>query len=390
MAEEARLELPFGAGEYRARVEGARAEMARRGIDLLLLTVPESTFYLTGFETGTVFAFLVLALPQKGEAMWVVRKTELSNVRALARQSLVTDARGADDAEDPILALADVVRAMGFANAAIGIECRGFFFTIDHYAQLQKALPHAEWRDGSAVIEGLRAIKSAAELAYMRKAGAITSAAMREAIFALKPGMRDHELASNLFAAALRHGSEPMSLGPFVTTGARTFLAHSSWTGRAIAAGEVVNTEMACVAARYNAPIFRVSSIGEPPAEIARMHDASRAALEAGLANIGPGMTSGEADRVVRAAIAARGYGELFVVRAAYGIGLGFPPRWSESNVMAIRANDPRILQPGMCFHLVPALYKQGVGAVCASMPIEITANGCAPLATIEPELFRV
>jgi Xaa-Pro dipeptidase len=202
--------------------------------------------------------------------------------------------------------------------------------------------------------------------------------------------MLDSDLASTLISAAIRHGSEPMSMGPFVTTGQRTFLAHSSWAGVPIERGDLINTEMATVVARYNTPAFRVSVIGQPSAEIQRFHDASRAGLFAGLEGIKPGMSGEEADTVVRSKIEEMGYGEYFVVRAAYGIGLGFPPRWSESQIMQIRQGESRPLRPGMCFHLVPALYKRGFGAVCCSMPIEITEEGCRPLAPLEPELFVI
>ena len=382
------LKLPFSDAEYRGRLERAREDMDRRGIDLLLVTVPESLFYLTGFQTGTVYAFLALLLPRAGEALWIVRLTELSNVETLAAQSWAKDSRGVDDSDDPVRVVAEEIKKRGFGAKAIGIERRGFFFTIDHYTKLQAELPNADWRDGSPIVETLRAVKSAGELAYMRKAGAITSAAMTEALATLKPGILDRELAATLIASAIRHGSEPISCGPFVTTGRRTFLAHSSWADIPIAAGDLINTELATVYQRYNVPIFRCSIMGKPSDGLQRFHDASRAGLQAGLKRFGPGMTFDEADRVVREEIARQGYGEYFTVRAAYGIGLSFPPRWSEANVANIRGGDRRKLEAGMCFHLVPALYKRDLGCVCCSMPIEITADGCAPLATIEADLL--
>jgi Xaa-Pro aminopeptidase len=99
-------------------------------------------------------------------------------------------------------------------------------------------------------------------------------------------------------------------------------------------------------------------------------------------------MTSDQGDRVVREAIKKKGLGEYFVVRAAYSIGLAFTAAWGEFHIMSIRPKDPRTLEPGMCFHLVPALYKEGFGAVCCSMPIEITGDGCRSLTSIEPKLF--
>jgi Xaa-Pro dipeptidase len=382
------IRLPFSPEEYAGRVARVREQMDRRGLDLLLVTIPENAFYLTGFQTGSVHTFMALAVPRDGEATWVIRKTEMSNVRTLAEVSWVKTGHGIDDSEDPVAALADVVRSLAGERGRIGVEQRGYFFTVAHFLQLQAALPEARFEDGSPIIDSLRVVKSPAELGYMRRAGEITAAAIKEGLATVREGMLDNELASALIAAAIRNGSEPMSMGPFVTSGERTFLAHSSWAGIPIRRGELINTEMATVVARYNTPTFRVSVIGPPSAEIQRFHDASRAGLFAGLEGIKPGMTGAEGDTVVRRAIEERGFGEYFVVRAAYGIGLGFPPRWSESHIMQIRQGESRPLQPGMCFHLVPALYKQGFGAVCCSMPIEITSDGCRPLAPLEPELF--
>ena len=139
---------------------------------------------------------------------------------------------------------------------------------------------------------------------------------------------------------------------------------------------------------RYHVPCFRVSVIGRPSAELARFHAASEAGLDAALNGIEPGMTSRQADAVMRQAIAKAGCGEEFVVRAAYGIGLSFGPTWGEDRLMALRPGDDRPVAPGMCFHLVPALYREGLGCVCCSMPVVVTETGLDPLLDLEAELF--
>ncbi len=55
---------------------------------------------------------------------------------------------------------------------------------------------------------------------------------------------------------------------------------------------------------------------------------------------------------------------------------------------MNMRPGDDRVLEPGMCFHVVPALYKEGFGAVCCSMPVVVTESGLEPLIDLEPKLF--
>ena len=92
---------------------------------------------------------------------------------------------------------------------------------------------------------------------------------------------------------------------------------------------------------------------------------------------------------VLRTPIEWAGLGDLFVVRGAYSIGIAFAPSWGEGNTLAaIKPGSDDPLLPGMTFHLVPALYRDGVGCVCCSMPVAITDTGVAPLATIEPKLF--
>src|SRR5688572_30477969 len=44
-------ELPFSNDEYLERRSKVRAEMARRGIDLLYVTSPPNIYYLVGYET---------------------------------------------------------------------------------------------------------------------------------------------------------------------------------------------------------------------------------------------------------------------------------------------------------------------------------------------------
>ena len=102
------VKLPFSAEEYATRVGRVRDQMERRRVDLLIVTVPESYFYLTGFQSGIVYTFNTLLLPRNGDAKWVIRKTEMSNVRALADVSWVKDGRGVDDSEDPIAAAKDI------------------------------------------------------------------------------------------------------------------------------------------------------------------------------------------------------------------------------------------------------------------------------------------
>jgi Xaa-Pro dipeptidase len=382
--------LPFAPEEFQLRRERACELLRRQRIDLAIISSPVNFYYLTGMHTGVSHYIFVLALRPNGDGLWIVRRTEMSNVWASAPHSWVKEGIPVDDSEDSQLKIADIVHKLVGPAATVGLEFSSPQVSVEAYIKMQTAAPQMRFMDISGVVESLRVIKSEAELAYMRRAGTICGTAMKEALENLCPGARDSDLAIDLIGRAIKLGSEPMSMGPFVTCGLRSFRAHSSWVHQPIGMGELINTEMAAVVARYNTPVFRVSVLGKPSDELSAFHEASLAGLQAGLEKIEAGMTSHQADSVVRDAITKAGCGEFFTVRAAYGIGVGFPPGWGENNVMNIRPKDTRVLQPDMCFHLVPALYKRELGCVCCSMPIRITESGVERLANIEPKLFVV
>lgn len=384
------LILPFEPSELASRLARIRKLIQERGLDALLVVAPHNYYYLTGFQSGLSHSLTTLVVPLEGRPAWVVRKTELSNVRLMPDdESGPVEAHGVADTEDYVERLAAVLDAKGLGRARLGIDRNAMFFTIGHEHSLRERMPSATLADGSLLVERVRRCKSEAELAYLRRAGAITSKALESGFAALKEGMTDTELAVAMMSSAFLAGSERMGMLPFVASGARTARAHASWVGEPIRRGEVINAELAAAVARYHVPTFRVASIGMPSREVQQMHSASQAALDASLSKIRAGMTSGEADAVLRMPIDRAGLGDLFVVRGGYSIGIGFAPSWGEGNTLAAikpASDDP--LLPGMTFHLVPALYRDGVGCVCCSMPVAITETGVAPLATIEPKLF--
>ena len=142
--------LAFSTDEYASRVKRLRETMRHAGVDITLVTGPENQFYLTGLRTGTVHTFMVLIVPVEGDALWVVRQTELSNVETLAPVSWVKRGHGVADGESPIAVLADVLRDTGFERSVIGVDRRSYFFHTEFQHQLEVTLPEARLVDATA------------------------------------------------------------------------------------------------------------------------------------------------------------------------------------------------------------------------------------------------
>lgn len=368
--------LPFDRGEFEARRQALLAAMRARGLDGVVLNSSENIFYLTGFGS-LAYGTTALVVGADGTGVWVIRRTELSNIAALNAELWAKDGIGVADGKDFGAALRRTVADCCPGARRIGLELGTIKTSLASFVGITEA---AGWVNVSGLVESLRRVKSPAEIALLHKAGRIVARACADGFLALRPGMTDTLLAAVVTESLVRNGSDRIAQMPNVCAGPRTARAHVTWCGEEIRPNEIVNIEPAASVRDYHTPVYRMYSLGEPPAEAKKMFDVCRAALDAGYAQVRPGMTAHAAARCFETVIEKAGYAEFMVTRPAYSIGCAFPPGWGEDDVAAIRRNSDQLLEAGMCFHVVPCLYRPGLGCVAASMPSVLTEAGFQPL----------
>ncbi len=383
-AAEGQPSLPFSREEFLGRLDACRRGMAERGLDFLVLNSPENIYYLTGFVTRGYYVFQALVVPQHGEPVLVVRRFELPNV---SRLSLVQNVSVWNDTDDPPAVLAATLRELGAEGKRVGIDAGAAYFPVRAYETLRRELPGTRFEDGSATVEQLRAVKSPAEIAYIRKAARALMHGFAAAREAARPGRTENDVAAALYHAAISAGSEYMAGHPYVASGPRTGLPHASWAGRTIEPGDLVFVESSANVHRYSAAMFRTWAMGKASDAVRRAAEASLAGLDAVLATARPGVTSGEVDASCRAAIAKAGLADAFVHRTGYSVGVGISPAWGEGQVMDLKPDDPRPLQAGMVFHIVPVLFPMEQTSVGSSGTILITDDGAELLTDFPREL---
>lgn len=377
--------LAFSPDEYLARRDALRQMMGARGIDVLVLTQTENTYYLTGFGS-LAYGATALVLHGDGRAVWVMRRTELSNIRALSSQLWANEGLGVADGHDFAAVLDGAILDLAGPEAMVGVEAWGVQPALRGFFGLRGGRKVV---DGSGMVEHLRRIKSPAEIEYLRQAGRIVARSVQDGFEALTEGMTDSALAAVVTDSLIRNGSGRVAQMPNVCVGPRSARAHVTWCGAPIGRGDLINVEPAACVHDYHTPVYRFASIGEPAPIVRRMFDACRAALDEGYSRVRPGMASHEAARIFETVLENAGFAENMVTRPAYSIGASFPPGWGEDSVMAIRSGLDALLEEGMCFHVVPCLYMDGVGCVGASQPSVLTAAGLQSL-TGDEAVFRV
>lgn len=371
--------LAFSLGEYRRRVDAALKGMEARGVEVLLVRTPENIAYLTGYVTPGYYGYhcLILALDQAPTL--VLRYLEQTNV---FEYSWLTDSVTVTDDRIPYEVTIETLRKRGLAGKRIGVEKTSFFSTIEEYEGLRGKLPEANFVDGSGIIEWVRVIKSPEELALMTRCAKMLDHGSRAGLDALKAGTTEDIIAAEIHRELVSRGSEYPGLPHFIASGPRISVTHATWEGRKIKKGDPVFYELSATKHRYSAAIMFTASDGDPGDLVRRMADAALASLHAGMAALKPGVPCEEVDRVVHGEWVKAGFGEYHRHRAAYSLGMCFPPDWGEGHILSLKKGEKRLVQKGMVFHMVPAAFiyrKTGAGF---SATLEVTENGCRALST--------
>ncbi len=381
--------LPFDAAEYQARLDRLRGLMAARGLDALITFTPENMYYLTGHDSPGHYFYQATVVTQSHLPINVLRRAETTNTEWHSWTRLTVSY---EDREDPIDLTVGLLAELGVAAKRVGAEADAWFVTPRRYQQLKAGVERAGGHliEAPALIEELRVIKSPAEIAYIRQGARICERGMRKAIEVSREGTDESAVASAAIAELIRGGSEYAGLPPFITSGPRTALCHSTWSGRVYEAGDVLAYELPGVVQRYCAALFRVGTVGPPGTDAVREASVVREALENVIAAIRPGETSEAVHGVSKKTFEKHQYGDRLAHRTGYSIGINYAPDWGEGQIMSLWDHDARPLRAGMTFHLVPACYHQPHSIITISETVLVTERGCEVLTSFPRELFSV
>ncbi len=375
----------FGSGEYAERQERLRRILKRENIDLLLVTGPENIFYLTGQQTPGYYTLQFLGIPVDGEPFMLLRQLEYYNA---VSNTFINDITPYADNIDAAEALSGLLRDKGLAGKRIAVERTGWFLSVAAFDKIIRALGNL--MDGSGLIEELRVIKSPAEIEALKAAAEYTDAGMRAGMSAVAAGSTENDVVAAMAGSAFAAGCEYMGMDPFVTSGPRSGVPHTTWRRRVLENGDAVLLEMAGCHNRYHAGLMRTVWIGPPPAEARAMMEACQDGLAAALDQIRPGNTCADVHNACQAIIDERGFTDGFKKRTGYAIGIAFAPDWGEGHILSLYHNVHTPLAPGMVFHMPPALRAYGRFCVGVSETVVVTESGYEALSRIDRTLLEV
>jgi D-alanyl-D-alanine dipeptidase len=193
-------------------------------------------------------------------------------------------------------------------------------------------------------------------------------------------GRTELDVAADLARLLREHGHESVDF-TLVGSGPNGANPHHDAGERVIAHGDTVVLDFGGFVDGYGSDTTRTVHVGEPTDEHLRVYEVVRAAQDAAVAAVRPGVACQDVDRAARAHIEAAGYGHLFTHRTGHGIGVAThePPYIAEG--------ETQPLEPGMCFSVEPGIYVPGEFGVRIEDIVAVTGEGARRLNTTTHEM---
>lgn len=353
--------------QFESRRQAVASQLAARKLDSFLISFSPNLRYLTGF-TGSNGNLLLL--PGKA-ILFTDPRYQIQAVQEVTCRVHIS--------KGPLVP--DIVAAI----AKLGLRRIGYEparMTCDWLDSLKGRLPMKSTLEPViGCVEGLRMIKSEAEIAFIERSVNTNSRAFETTVPRVRPGMKEQDLAAELEYRMRRLGAEKPSFETIVAGGARSALPHAQPTAAPLAKGQLVVVDMGALQDGYCSDMTRMLFLGTPTPKVKRAY---RAVLEAQLAAIDavrPGVPAARVDSAARSVLKGHGLAEAFVHSTGHGLGLEIheTPR--------IGKRDKTKLAPGMAITIEPGVYIEGFGGIRIEDTLVVTATGCRVLTPTEKSL---
>ncbi len=352
----------FTPAEFTDRLTRLRGAIGAAGLDWLLVLHPVSIRWLIGQDTKSYTVFQCLPVSAKpGKQIMFTRGTERIEFAADTMADELRCYNGAEP-EDPMQAFSALLGELGIGSTRVGMEVPGGYLQPGHYVRLKAMLGDALVQDPCNLLTALRAVKSPAEIAYVREASRIGALALQKLIGAVAEGVSELELAAVAYHTLLSNGSGLPASTMNLMTGERSAFALGGPTERRMRRGDTGLVEMGAARRRYTATLGRQWSLGLPSARLTSLYDVIRRASDACLAEMRAGVPAIVPHEAAKRVIAEAGLDQYRAHTTGYGMAPGFPPSWGESPNMFGGSTD--LLLAGMVVSVEPAVFlpEEGLG----------------------------
>jgi Xaa-Pro aminopeptidase len=378
--------------DYRARLKRVQEGIRAGGLDVLALSSFDNHRFLGGVDGIASVRPVWVVVPVDADPVFVSPRIEAPELR---QQSWIPVVEEWIEWEEPgvarsaIEALVRVLTSFGPA-ARIGVDFDAT--SASSMDALRAALGSDRISDATPLVREARKVKDQATFDVVRRSADIAAHQFEASVAAAAPGVAEWQIVRASRDAAIDRAAfwwegdiehSPLLQGIHVIASGpdRTPRAHAVGAGRVLLDGDLLQV---CYCGRpffgHGICLDRPVRVGDAPfsPEVRRIVDVARAAQEAALEQVRPGVTTGRVHQAAIDAIEAAGIPAALRHRTGRGIGLS-DPEWPE-----IKAGDPTVLEPGMIIAIEPGVYVDGVGGARFGDTVLVTEQGFEALTPLE------
>ncbi|NNE79588.1 MAG: aminopeptidase P family protein [Silicimonas sp.] len=381
------LERGFPDAEFEARTARAQAQMAEQDVAGLLLMTEPDVRYFSGFHTlfwQSPARPWFLFVPASGKPIAVIpeigadlmRRTWLDDIRTWSAPA---------PGDDGISLLTELLAPIANRGSTIGVmkgHETALRMPLGDWERLIDGLPGLHIGDATRLVQGLRMVKSQAEIAKLAHICAIGSATFVEVPQIVSEGMPLEDVFRAFRREALAQGADD---APYVVGGAAQggySDVISPPTRQPLQAGDVLMIDTGCTWDGYFCDFDRNWAIGHADDTSRRAHDVLWRATEAGIAAARPGATCRDLFQAMSEVIAEMDDSGGDIGRLGHGLGMQLTEQPSHA------AFDTTELKENMVLTLEPSLsYGDGLMMVHEENIVVTPSGGHLLTTRAAPEL---
>lgn len=355
--------------DFSGRLRRLRAALHSAKLDALIVTHLPNIRYLCGF-TGSA---AVLVVSQRSATFFTDGRYD-EQAHNEVQNAKVTIAKG-----PALLAAAKLAGR----SRNVGVESE--HLSVASKWAIADVLPKtARLRDTRAIVERLRMIKDADEIALIREAVVFGADLLPVATKALRPNVRENEVAAQIEYAARMRGASAMSFETIIASGERSALPHGVASAAPIPANGFVVMDFGVILRGYCSDMTRTVHIGAASSRERSLYEAVLAAQLAGIEASKPGSTLADVDSAARDELKRSRLDKYFTHSTGHGLGLEIhePPRLAQG--------QDEVLQPGMVVTIEPGIYLPGECGIRIEDVVVITDGGHEVLTPAKKELLEI
>jgi len=327
--------------EYRERLLKFQANLRQAGLDAALVHGNESDCanvrylcdYWPTFESAAVL------VPAEGEPLLLIGPESLEYAKGrstIPGIEKMIEYRESADPEYPGIAVASYKDVLAKAMPGKTIRKLGLvsysITPLPVYMSLKAQLPGVELVKADDALVSLRTIKTASEIACMKKAFEISEKAIDAILAEIKPGMTELQVTGIAQREIYKYGGEYEGHALYVFCGKATCNAISRPTHNTIKTNEVIQLNIGARVCGYSSSVGLPFSIGPLPENKKRLVEFGLEAHLKTMELMRAGKPAGQVVKDYEAFVEKRGFRQYMLYGPCHAIGMMEVERpWMES-----------------------------------------------------------